>query len=346
MNGQTNQKGPGSDSAAMKPSKTSRPTTIRNPYAARRPSLGGLKTSSNPANSSSSASSSKLASERAPAPTALDGNLKQQPQQVQSTELEYWERLPSRNVSFSPAEVLTISECIKDHYRIAKLYYQEGRSVRITGLLANRSIVENGIMMELEDSLATTTAAEAENIRSKLSAAVKKRTRLSLSSLSRDNKKRRRSNQRPWFASASSNNNSKAPQPQQNSHKTLQTRVRVLVDPRSVKGSVLENATVGSFVTVIGEFVLARDSNMDSRQDLEVYNIEARTLTVSGTKTNMVLYQKALHIRRRTMYERYFYKTAQNDESSSPYKVLQGCGPPPYDDFHRELNEKDKKPVD
>lgn len=344
MDGQTNPKGPGGDSAAMKPSKASRPTTIRNPYAARRPSLGGFKTSSNPTSNSNSASSSKLASERAPTPTGLDGNLKQQLQQAQSTELEYWERLPSRNVSFSPAEVLTISECIKDQHRIAKLYYQKGRSVRITGLLTNRSIVEDGIMMDLEDPLATTTAAEAENIRSKLSAAVKKRPRLSLSS-SRDNKKRRRSNQRPWFASASSNN-SKAAQPLQNSHKTLQTRVRVLVDPRSVKGSVLENATVGSFVTVIGEFVLARDFNMDSRQDLEVYNLEARTLTVSATKTNMILYQKALHIRRRTMYERYFHQTAQNDESSSPCKVLQGCGPPPYDYLHRELNEKDKTLVD
>ena len=76
---------------------------------------------------------------------------------------------------------------------------------------------------------------------------------------------------------------------------------------------------------------------MDAREDSERYCIQTRTLTVSSTATNMVLYQKALELRRQTMYERYFYQTTKTDS-----KVLQGCGPPPYDVFHRGLDQREK----
>lgn len=54
-----------------------------------------------------------------------------------NTGLAYWQRLPSKNLTFGSAEILTVEECIK--YRV--LY--RGRPVRVTGHLHHRSFTEN-----------------------------------------------------------------------------------------------------------------------------------------------------------------------------------------------------------
>ena len=332
---------------AKNPPALHRPTAIRNPYASGRTSIGSYKASTRNAidssskNGSSSTTGTKLASEKAPrmtavaAPTTLSGSHHKLRQQ-QSNELEYWERLPSRNVSFSPAEVLTVSECLKGHQSIARLYCEDGRSVRITGSLTSRSIYDDKVELKLGDPLATTTAAVAETIQQKLgaAAALKRKARLSLSG---QDKTRRKSKKRPWFVSSSSKSMPGYPKPLQSKHSAPQSTLTVMVDPRCVAGSVLHKAVVGAFVTVIGEFVPANSNDIDEREDTAHYNLEARTLTVSRIGTNMVLYQKALTMRRKSMYERYYY---ESDIPLSPNKLMQGCGPPPYDAFRHELNER------
>jgi hypothetical protein len=58
----------------------------------------------------------------------------------------------------------------------------------------------------------------------------------------------------------------------------------------------------------------------------------------------MVLYQKALLLRRRSMYERYHYASSSSSSShqhpdKGSMRLLQGCGPPPYDALRRALQE-------
>lgn len=145
----------------------------------------------------------------------------------------------------------------------------------------------------------------------------------------------------------------------------------MIVDAKSVVGAdqSLAAAVVGSFVTVIGEFVATTSSS--SEPAVRCYELEARTLRVinnhhhvegstsanTSTSTNtkattdMVFYEKALALRRKTMYERYYYASNEmtnsknknngggngNDNDNDKPLLLQGCGPPPYDAYHREL---------
>lgn len=346
--------------------KHPRPVAIRNPYATGRSSIGTYKTNSSSSSNTTvstscrSNSAAKLASEKAPppkaaAPTALsgmNGQQQQHQQQQKSNELAYWERLPSRNISFAPAEVLTITECLREHQAIARLYCQEGRSVRITGMIDRRSVCSNDMVeMLVKDPMSTTTAAIAETIRAKLLGPnSKQRSFKARLSMSKEDQKRIRSKKRPWFASNNnSNNSSKTPgsKPIQTENTPPQTTLRVVVDPTGVAGASLHKAVVGSFVTVIGEFVVANSSDTNNNEALGElkavrYDLEARTLMVinnhhleSSATTNMIFYEKALTLRRKSMYERYYC----NDHNPLPNKLLQGCGPPPYDVFHRELDD-------
>ena len=83
-----------------------------------------------------------------------------------STHTPYWERLPSRNVSFGSAEILTVTECIEH----APLY--ENRSVRVTGLVHHRSFLPGRgpddviIQLELKDPLLILPSSTASNDRS------------------------------------------------------------------------------------------------------------------------------------------------------------------------------------
>lgn len=62
-----------------------------------------------------------------------------------SSDTLYWQRLPSQNLSFGSAEILTVDECITH----ASLY--KGRSIRTTGILRNRFFQGDNIVLELTD---------------------------------------------------------------------------------------------------------------------------------------------------------------------------------------------------
>jgi hypothetical protein len=194
---------------------------------------------------------------------------------------------------------------------------------------------------------------------------------------------------RPWFANSSSNSNSSSSAHETNKVPITPAKIttasntitntpadsasetlRVIVDAKSVVGAdqSLAAAVVGSFVTVIGEFVAGAAASNNSEPDVRCYELEARTLRVinhhhveasnsASTSTNattdMVFYEKALAIRRKTTYERYYYASNEttkgkrngvdnnrdndNDNNDDKPLLLQGCGPPPYDGYHRKL---------
>ena len=48
-----------------------------------------------------------------------------------SISLQPWQRLPSQNLSFGSAEILSVTECVQH----AKLYHSHGRSIRCTGII-------------------------------------------------------------------------------------------------------------------------------------------------------------------------------------------------------------------
>lgn len=403
------------------PPRPAVPLPIRNPYITGRNSIGfytkrnsnsNNDAISNSSNNTTPATSKYPSDVRKPPPTystpassatlpSNDDNRKAPPQpsqqrdqqqHQQQNELAHWERLPSRNVSFSPAEILTITECLKDGQSIAKLYYEEGRSVRVTGILEERSTrFEDGrigggeqvlvVELEVRDPMTATTQAAAERAKAKHAAASfarKKRPSLSAtpSSLTKprssafsssDERRRLRSKKRPWFVSSSITN-------KKGSLKTLKTKssppsapsrttLKVRVDAKGVPGAdqSLAAAVVGSFVTVIGEFVALQTARgkaasihtNESKVDAEPgYVLEARTLKVvnnrmegsPGTKatTDMVFYEKALSVRRKSMYERYHFSSRRRTpiHHHNKLQLLQGCGPPPYDAFDRELEER------
>ena len=309
----------------------------------------------------------------------------------------YWERLPSRNVSFTSAEILTITECLKEDQYIAKLYYEEGRSVRVTGILQHRSFrpfedsTNSSIIVEMDikDPITTTTKAEADRLRANDSRVAtastpfrkKQQTLPTPSKLSftpntfkstrNGVHKRLQSKKRPWFVNSGlrGRNWNKSSETIPQAPATL----RIIVDARSVAGAdtSLKTAVVGSFITVIGDFVVASHANIASKTDESGtsrsnqairYELEARTLLVinnhiergNGTNatTDSSFYDRALTLRRKTMYERYHYRSStrhsrtpfeevsdDKKESNRPV-LLQGCGPPPYDAFDIELDQK------
>ncbi len=264
----------------------SRPAAIRNPYAIGRTtasvractSINGSSSNNINITVSKSISGSKIASKLASdekEAASLANNSKAIQQQQQQNELAYWERLPSRNVSFKPAEILTVQECLQ----CSKLYCEENQSVRITGILEHRFVrSDDRIELQLKDPKSTSTAAIAEKARRKSGSFSRK----SLSGT-----------KRPWFASTTTTKTPSKQAPQE----TLTTMLRVIVDPST---DCLPLAVAGSCLTIVGEF-------------LDASSVSARTLAVVPT-TNMVLYEQALRLRRKTMYERYYYNNNSSSQ--------------------------------
>lgn len=212
-----------------------------------------------------------------------------------STYTPYWERMPSRCLSFGSAEILTVTECL-DH---ASLY--RNRSVRVTGLVHHRSFLPgNGpadviVQLELKDPLQRSTSTPSSSRSSSFSrgrlsnlSSIRRSTsgipptstsstttstkhRLSSSSvqLPGTNQKRKR----PWFATATTGSASSirrrsslivsTPRGTDSSNTTTPLKI----EPRDqVKSSVLKvlidprlpqlnDITVGSFVSVIGTMI-------------------------------------------------------------------------------------------
>ena len=381
---------------------------IHNPYASGRTSIGvhnkrSVTTAAGSSHNKNAATHNQASCAQVKATTS--GNLEvpnpprcnENSQDKEPEQPAYWERLPSRIVSFTSAEVLTVTECLKDSQSIAKLYCDQGRAVRVTGILDSRSIRRDNpndetsfvVVMEISDPMATTTKASAERAKAqyatpRTSAAFQKRQSIlrtpAASSKRRNsgigyNKDRMRTmrKKRPWFVSSTPTPGKQTLATKNSDIITLST-LRVIVDPKSVVGAdkSLAAAVVGSFITVIGEFdvevrpISSRgDTNVNgnSREKSLRYELEARTLRVINNHlggndsvkatTDMALYNDALVSRRKSMYERYYYSShqrvfPQSNEPSSQKKggidnglLLQGCGPPPYDAYYRELTELD-----
>eukprot|EP00536_Pseudo-nitzschia_multiseries_P014603 jgi/Psemu1/39393/gm1.39393_g len=175
-------------------------------------------------------------------------------------------------------------------------------------------------------------------------------------------------------ATAKANANAKAAPPETSPADTL---LSVLADPRTIPR--LDAARVGSVATVLGTLVPCRvggeteiatstaapsSSSSSSTTTTRGYRLEARTLHVAatGTTTDMVFYETALMARRRAVYKRYYAASdaGTNDHASDvaragdgssgggvgssnsnapPWRLLQGCGPPPYDGLSETRNE-------
>jgi len=457
---------------------SSKPTTIRNPYASKRPTGDTLDQ-----NSGTSGSSTLLASqvdtatdgsfsrqtatsltcnsrpeppktnENEPAVSCLDNKVLDDPSKganddksagplvpkqasTKSGDLAYWERLPSRNLSFGSAEILTVTECIQH----ARLY--QDRSVRVTGLLHHRCYLPGSgtedviVQLELKDphlqsqtqqphSRSSSTGTMNRGCSRGLSTSfntvqpqrpsIGRRNRLSTGNRrlstgsSLVSKSSLGSRKRPWFATTSSRTTNLSTGRRSSTGNTSTrtslsiTNSRSSTNAVSSKSSVLkvlvdpcmphlDTAVVGSFVTVIGQVVAIDkgkdDINDDDDEDKEsneveprlqnpqlqpqnqegtepqvltpVYKVNARLLQILPKNgSDMSLFQRALHARRKSMYQRYHH-TAQSSSSSSstgqphPQKnhhdlseavsnttetpkqqvlLLHGCGPPPYDIF-------------
>jgi hypothetical protein len=211
---------------------------------------------------------------------------------VSSTYTPYWERMPSRSLSFGSAEILTVTECLEH----AALYHN--LSVRVTGLVHRRSFLPGWgpadviVQLELKDPLQRPTSSNSRSSslsrgrlsrlpairrssggipRTPTSSTTASTNRLSTSSVQLSDTVQNR--KRPWFATSS---NSKITSSRRRSSLKEATPVnsdgntrfqplkatpcgqikgsvlKVLVDPRLPQ---LNAIVVGSFVTVIGTIV-------------------------------------------------------------------------------------------
>ena len=242
-------------------------------------------------------------------------------------------------------------------YNIAKLYCDQGRPVRVTGIVESRSFVPlsanvdasgnpcAGASLVVDDETMLVELNLRDPLPQRASESVGTTTKHATapggsSSLAAP---RRRTRRRPWFAGGQRDAKRGTVPVGSTGARTPTTPVlAVLVDPSVVPR--LDAATVGSFVTVIGTFFPAGREGQGPPRD-GVYKLEARTVHVvsSQATTDMVLYETALKRRRAAMYRRHC-AGARGDPSSSaadadatdaarndPPELLQGCGPPPYD---------------
>ena len=124
------------------------PRIIRNPYGKKAPSIPPISTKplfgapTVDANTTATEiipthanSNDRLSSALEPSTTSEESGLSgleaTKHNGPMSISLQPWERLPSQNLSFGSAEILSIAECVEH----AKLYHQQGMSVRCTGIL-------------------------------------------------------------------------------------------------------------------------------------------------------------------------------------------------------------------
>ncbi|OEU14795.1 hypothetical protein FRACYDRAFT_241349 [Fragilariopsis cylindrus CCMP1102] len=215
-----------------------------------------------------------------------------------TSDLAFWERLPSRTISFGAAEILTVTECIQH----SKLYYDQNCSIRVTGLLQHRCFLPLSLSSSSSSSSKTTTTTTTNDYKdcggvvvqlelkdpvvvtsTRISSSRKKRTSNTTSTGNNidgsniggnnsNNNGLRRSSTTPTTRRRSSL------LPSSSSRKLLSTTKKqkrkrpwfVLVDPRMTQ---LDVAIVGSFITIIGNFIaipMVDDDDMnngDKEQD-------------------------------------------------------------------------------
>lgn len=258
-----------------------------------------------------------------------------------NTGLAFWERLPSKNLTFGPAEILTVKECCK-HF---SLY--EGKAVRVTGQLRQRGFVGDDVTAPRQVFLELIEPTSFEGFGSgsksrRISAPSHPATTPAKSSLSstlgaqktpfktptlglrnpilgistgKSSLSKRR--KRPWFGTSAI----KQTPPKCDTSATFY--LKVLVDPElpHLSDIVPSGATK---VTVIGTLV-------------ENGTLQARLVVKLDSTMNMELYAISLQSRRRYLYRRHVrlreeVASGGGDQTTNEggESLIQGCGPPPY----------------
>jgi hypothetical protein len=193
---------------------------------------------------------------------------------ISTGNLEYWERLPSRNLSFGSAEILTVDECLTH----ASLYQQ--RAVRVTGLLKERGFLDDKtVVLELIHPVPS-------NNHNKKRSSTTPRSSSKKSSLLRQKRKR------PWFAMTTTTKPATTAMKAAPETLTLKVLVDVTMEP-------LSTLVVGSLVMVIG--TLTNEGT-----------IQARLLQRVQHSMDMTFYTNALKARRKLIHQR--HQTKQEGE--------------------------------
>ena len=234
------------------------------------------------------------------------------------------ERLPSRNVSFGSAEILTVTE-LRKH---ASLYMDQ--SVRITGVVLHRHVASDGnVCLVLKDPSIQPTTKTAKPLILKTPGGGIQRRR----SLNGTNTPRFVTRKRPF---------SSLKKPPAAAVDPVKAMVTSLVENQAVlvyavsKQMPVNDAAVGDLIMIIGQVktvpVPALVTVMEKWNEESSFTnsfVHARILrNVNGT--DMRLHDEALKMRRL-----YLQKTMTNQDES----LLQGCGPPPYFNTNDNANE-------
>ena len=236
------------------------------------------------------------------------------------------DRLPSQNVSFGSAEILTVSELQKH----AHLYVN--RSVRITGVVLHRHVANDGnVCLVLNDpSLQKSTAkAPPRSILKTPGGGIKRRLSGSV----------------PRFVTRKRPLSSLKKPPPPPPVNAIDSIVTSLMEQSSVlayavsKQMPVNDVAVGDLVMIIGE---VKTAPVDAVQSIiEKWNEKTMTTNsflyarilrnVNGT--DMRLHDEALRMRRLHLLE-----TCASEEGET---LRPGCGPPPYYNKMDESKEMD-----
>lgn len=227
------------------------------------------------------------------------------------------ERLPSRNVSFGSAEILSVEEL----HQHASLY--NDRSVRITGVVLHRLVAADGnVCLVMGDPKKTTATTQQQKLQSSFITKTmpmgihQRRGNLVLS------RKRPLSTTKTLITKTATT--------------PLESMVTSLVEHQTVlvyaisKQVPVNDVAVGDLVMIIGECRSTCNTTVVAIQPIVVGHDETTTTAqhflharivrnVNGT--DMQLHDEALRMRRQHLLQMF-------PESKEP--IRPGCGPPPY----------------
>ena len=243
------------------------------------------------------------------------------------------ERLPSRNVSFGSAEILSVEE-LRQH---ASLY--NDRSVRITGVVLHRLLAtadDNNLCLVLCDPKRNTANATTMQQRKRKSSFILQTTPIGIHQQSTRGNNDNNNN----------NNNSLVLSCKKRPLSTRRTLTKITTPLESMVTSLAEDQTVlvyavsqqvpvndvavGDLVMIIGEWRSTCNTNVVAIQSILVGQ-DKMTATVQNflyarivrnvNGTDMQLHDEALRMRRQHLLQMF-------PESKEP--IRSGCGPPPY----------------
>lgn len=303
------------------------------------------------------------------APSATNVDASRTTPTTPNTGLAFWERLPSKNLSFGSAEILTVDECV----RHSALY--QGRAVRVTGQLHQRTFVGDDIrtprhvLLELIDpctlmaqsSRAIPTNSPSNPNRTHTIPGVPSSTTTTPSTPSTVTStpyktplktlglRKPSSSSTSLLANSSTCSSTKTPTSTLLSGKRKRPwfaiSAKKKTPPKSLPRMLLK-VIVDPELPRLATIVPSGASKvMVMGIILENGWLQARFVSLMDPTTDMGLYVNALHARRRCLYQRYKELTGTNttptttgshDNSKDDVVLIMGCGPPPYNYLDQE----------